>query len=328
MIDMDTGETLYFNTDPGAPLSWKMLRPAPIAAGARMLTNLARGLGMYRSGRFAGKSMAESLQMLPGLRGRASHMFMFPLCVIASMHYGDILRAPASHFWGKVDAHFGSIGKLLGWRLIEHRTDDYVEALARGFRERVVLNARIASVSREGGKATLKMEDGSRATFDRVVFACHADRALGMLQEPTDEEKRLLGAWTYNDGLVVVHRDGERFPKKELLGTYDYIYTERDGDIETSVNASYAVQIGVDDDCPYLGTQYPNFPIREELVEFKRVFRTPIFTPGSSKSIAELPKLNGTLDNTYYCGSHFGHGIHEDAVTSAVEVARMLGVDW
>jgi predicted NAD/FAD-binding protein len=32
--------------------------------------------------------------------------------------------------------------------------------------------------------------------------------------------------------------------------------------------------------------------------------------------------------NTYYCGSHFGYGLHEDAVTSAIEVARMLGVSW
>ncbi|MDY6906366.1 MAG: hypothetical protein SWH61_16970 [Thermodesulfobacteriota bacterium] len=31
--------------------------------------------------------------------------------------------------------------------------------------------------------------------------------------------------------------------------------------------------------------------------------------------------------NTYYCGSHFGYGLHGDAVNSAIAVARHLGVD-
>jgi hypothetical protein len=77
----------------------------------------------------------------------------------------------------------------------------------------------------------------------------------------------------------------------------------------------------------YLGTQHPNFPIREELTDLKKVFRTPIFDPASVATIPELPKLNGKV-HTYYCGSHFGFGLHEDAVTSAVNVARALGVAW
>jgi predicted NAD/FAD-binding protein len=40
-----------------------------------------------------------------------------------------------------------------------------------------------------------------------------------------------------------------------------------------------------------------------------------------------LPSLNG-VKNTYYCGSHFGFGLHEDAVTSAIEVARKLDVPF
>jgi predicted NAD/FAD-binding protein len=38
----------------------------------------------------------------------------------------------------------------------------------------------------------------------------------------------------------------------------------------------------------------------------------------------ELPSLNG-LRNTFYCGSYFGYGFHEDAVRSGVEVARKFG---
>ena len=33
----------------------------------------------------------------------------------------------------------------------------------------------------------------------------------------------------------------------------------------------------------------------------------------------QLPLLNG-VNNTYYCGSYFGYGYHEDAVKSAYEL--------
>ena len=43
-------------------------------------------------------------------------------------------------------------------------------------------------------------------------------------------------------------------------------------------------------------------------------------------TIPHLPSLNG-VRRTYHCGSHFGFGLHEDAVTSAVAVARALGIE-
>jgi predicted NAD/FAD-binding protein len=40
----------------------------------------------------------------------------------------------------------------------------------------------------------------------------------------------------------------------------------------------------------------------------------------------ELPSLNG-VRHTYYCGSYFRWGFHEDAVASAVAAARALGAE-
>jgi predicted NAD/FAD-binding protein len=112
-----------------------------------------------------------------------------------------------------------------------------------------------------------------------------------------------------------------------MRNLYCYLYTDRNGKIETSINACYCKQKGVSKTSKFLGTQHPNFPIREELTDFQKVFRTPIFDADSVATIAELPTLNGQR-HTYYCGSHFGAGLHEDAVTSAVDVAKDLGVDW
>ena len=40
----------------------------------------------------------------------------------------------------------------------------------------------------------------------------------------------------------------------------------------------------------------------------------------------ELAALNGR-DRTYFCGSYFGYGFHEDAVRSAVDVGMLMGID-
>jgi len=37
----------------------------------------------------------------------------------------------------------------------------------------------------------------------------------------------------------------------------------------------------------------------------------------------DLPKLNG-INNTYFCGSYFGYGLHEDAVTSSINIVDQI----
>ncbi len=326
--NLDNKETFYLNLDPakGPGLNGLNLK-APLTI-ISLLINIVRIKRLLEDGEFEDKTMKEGLELIPQLKGDAKKMLLFPLCLMASMHYHELLKAPAEHFMGKLETHFGTIRKATGWRLINYRTDDYIDALSRPFRDKIVLNSDIKSVLRTDDDVTLKMGDGSEQVFDKVIFACYADQALKLLDMPTKAEKRILGTWTYNDGLVVVHKDDRLFPKKELLGMYEYLFTDHGGDeIETSINASYGYEKGVDDDCDYLGTQFPNIPIEEDLIEFQKVFRTPIYTNESMPMIEELPKLNGAK-NSYYCGSHFGYGLHEDAVTSAVEVVKMLGVKW
>ena len=37
----------------------------------------------------------------------------------------------------------------------------------------------------------------------------------------------------------------------------------------------------------------------------------------------QLPLLNG-VNNTYFCGSYFGYGFHEDAIKSAVNIVTEI----
>ena len=51
----------------------------------------------------------------------------------------------------------------------------------------------------------------------------------------------------------------------------------------------------------------------------------PLYSFESMATQAGLRKLNGAC-NTWFCGSYFGYGFHEDAVQSAVELAQNFGI--
>jgi len=213
-----------------------------------------------------------------------------------------------------------NIEAIRGW------TQRYVTKLASKFEDRIVLNANIDKITRSPNRATIKFKDGATAEYDKVIITTEADRALDLLADPTSLEQELLGAWSYNDGLIVAHGEIERlaalqetgaFPYNTLNGIYDFLYTGSGDTFNTSVNGITSRNVVV--------TQYPNFPISKDKIYFKQVFRTPIFDEASINTGYRLPELNAN-GTTYFCGSYFGFGLHEDVMDSAVAVARQLGV--
>lgn len=208
-------------------------------------------------------------------------------------------------------------------------TARYIKKLEDSLKDKIVYNAKVETLRRGPGSSTLIFKDGS-AEFDKVVIATEADVAFKLLEDPTPKEVSLLGPWKYNDGLIAVHGEIERltapretgiFPHNVLSGVYDILYTGSGDTFDLSVNGIASPRIVV--------TQYPNFQIQKDKLCFKKCFRTPLFDADSIDTIGELSSLNwGGHGNTYFCGSYFGFGLHEDAIESAVDVARRLGVEF
>ncbi len=328
MHNLDTGIDLYFN--PSIKNVVKRLsnyNRHMVKAGTGAAFFLFQGLRQYKRGEFDGLTLKEALDILPQTRGDALKAAIFPICLASSMYWDDLMDAPAEFFFGKIHTHFGSPRKAASWRLINYRTKVYINKLSASFQHKVKFNSNIKSVARSEQGITLNMADGKKSQFDKVIFACNADQALNLIEHPTDKEQKLLGTWKYKDGLVVVHKDDSSFPHKNKWSLYDFLYSEKNGKVHTSINACYCHQKSVSGKCKYLGTQHPNFPINEELIEFRKVFRTPIFNTDAMQTIEKLPELNVNM-HSYFCGSHFGHGLHEDAITSAIQVSKTLGADW
>jgi len=330
--NLDSGEGLYITPWSVQGLlaqRFDLFRPRHTAGLAGLFVGLRVLSRMLRHGTLRGLSMAEAIGRVPTLRGDGRRLLLATLCLMSSMSGAEVLAGPAEFFIGKLQTHNDVLSARAPWsvRCMKRHTASYVDALARGFRDRIVLRAGLRRVLRDAEGVTLVDSEGQRRAFDQVVFACNADQALQLLDAPTPDERALLGAWRYRPGKIVVHRDHSSFPPRPLTQAFTFLYRESDGGFETSVSGALWRLPGVPWDCPYLSSQHPNFPIDESLVEFETVLRTPVFDFDSFATQKRLPELNGKL-RTYYCGSHFGHGLHEDAINSAIEVARRLGVEW
>jgi predicted NAD/FAD-binding protein len=325
---MRTGRDYYLSCDLTKPRSTLSLKNFKAARHQLVvLWNYMKVVKMYRRGQLDGLTLRQAMRFCPALKGDLLKLAIFPICIMTSMFWDELMDAPAEFAIAKIEKQMGTPFKFASWRLYPCKTRVYIDKLAAPFKDKINLNATIKSVTRNGTSAMIKMADDTERKFDKVIFACPADTALGLLSDPTDDETRLLSPWKYHDGLVIVHTDKSNYPSEDLWGMYSYLYSDDDGDINTSINAHYRFQNGVPDDSNYIGCQHPNIDIDKEKIEFQKVFRTPIYDNESSATLKKLPSLNGKK-NTYFCGSHFGYGLHEDAVTSAINVGRLLGAEW
>jgi predicted NAD/FAD-binding protein len=75
----------------------------------------------------------------------------------------------------------------------------------------------------------------------------------------------------------------------------------------------------------YCVTLNPVKPIPREHIVREFEYTHPTYTFEALKTQDDLPNLNGKR-NTFFCGSYFGYGFHEDAVRSAVRVAEKFGI--
>lgn len=332
MFDLDRQEGLFLTPFDLAGLwaqRFAMFSPKNLLSVAKAYLGVQRAIRALRRGELAGLSMAQALQNAPLLRGQSRRLLLCALCLMSSMSADEVMASPAAFFFSKLSVHSDVLSPraIYSVRCVANKTRSYVDALSSSYRERVVFESAIQTVKRSADGVCLVHEGGHEQRFDKVIFACNADQALALLAEPTPLERELLGKWTYKDGDVVLHRDSRSFPRRELMQAYTFLYTEREERFDTSVSGSLWHLPGVDDDCPYISTQHPNFPIDPALIEHQTVLRTPLFDHAAHATIERLPELNGQ-HHSFYCGSHFGHGLHEDAVRSATDVARALGVQW
>ncbi|MBR7888874.1 FAD-dependent oxidoreductase [Marinomonas sp. A79] len=213
------------------------------------------------------------------------------------------------------------------WRVIEGGSSAYLRPLVEQFKDNIVLNAQIASVSRADNQVTIILADGSEQVFDQVVFACHSDEALALLADPSDDENTILSAIPYRNNDVVLHTDTSMLPKKKLAwSSWNYHLGE---DQTKPATLSYNMNIlqHFSSDTTYVVTLNQTDLIDDKKIVGRFQYAHPTFTLEGIKAQDRWQDING-VKNTWFCGAYWRNGFHEDGCWSGVRVANGLGVAW
>ena len=208
------------------------------------------------------------------------------------------------------------------WKTVQGGSQAYVQKILKDTPMTVHKNTPIERIQRDETGVTIHAK-GESHKFDKVIIATHADQALRLLETPTDSELRLLSPWLYSKNKTVLHTDQRMMPPQRGAWSSWMFYRSAQYDLQAPVTVSYYMnrlqQLEAKQD--YFVTLNPPFDLENTLYE--TVYTHPIFTPQSMSTQAQLPQLNG-VQHTYFCGSYFGYGFHEDAVTAATKVIKQI----
>ena len=255
--------------------------------------------------------------------------YLIPMgAAIWSTSPDDMLEFPASHFIRFFRNHgLLTISRQPQWRTITGGSQSYVRAFQARFQGRVELNAAAEGIRRDTtGCVWIKVRDREPERFDAVVIAAHADEALGMLDDPTNEEYRVLGAWKYQKNRVVLHTDTSLLPPLQRVWSSWNYTRERTSDGRDPACLTYLMNRlqSLETRQTYCASLNHKRQPRWETVVAEISYEHPTYTFESVQAQHNLAALQGH-QSTYYCGSYFGNGFHEDAVRSAVSVGEMFG---
>ncbi|MEI9930187.1 MAG: FAD-dependent oxidoreductase [Rhizomicrobium sp.] len=147
---------------------------------------------------------------------------------------GAIWSCPPSHILGfparSLVQFFANHGLLSTsgqpqWLTVEGGSKVYVERLAAALGSRVRKDCGAVTVTRTARGARVVDEDGNSSLYDDVVFACHSDEALALLQDATPAERGALSAIRYQPNLAVLHKDTSFMPKSKACWA-SWVYTQ------------------------------------------------------------------------------------------------------
>ncbi|MBX9614305.1 MAG: FAD-dependent oxidoreductase [Caulobacteraceae bacterium] len=209
------------------------------------------------------------------------------------------------------------------WRTVDGGSREYVTRLHADFTGRTVTKAGVAGVTRDGTGATLRFTDGRSERFDAVVLATHSDQALRLLDQPSADEQRLLGAIGYRPNRALLHRDTSLMPKrrKAWAAWTHKGYSDRagEGGVTYWMNELQSLP-----GPPLFVSLNPAKDPDPALVLGEWDYEHPVFDTAAVRAQSELWSLQGQA-GVWFAGAWFGSGFHEDGLQAGLAVAEQLG---
>ncbi len=210
------------------------------------------------------------------------------------------------------------------WYVLKEGSHAYIAPMTDSFRDRIRLSSPVRAVTRDKASVSLTTAAGTE-TFDQVIFACHSDQALALLQDASDQENEVLAAIAYQDNSVILHTDVGLMPKRKLAwASWNFLAGETATHELPLVTYSMNILQGVQSPEPFLVSLNAKNKIDPDKILQEFVYAHPVYSATSSAAQARRNEICGHK-RTHFCGAYWYNGFHEDGVRSALDVAKRFG---
>jgi predicted NAD/FAD-binding protein len=216
------------------------------------------------------------------------------------------------------------VGNRPIWRTVLGGSREYVSRLVAGAGFETLTGSPVRVVVRHAQGVELFLEDGSRRSFDQVVFACHADEALQLLGDPSGAEQAILGSFRFTTNHAVLHTDASFMPqRKHLWSSWNYLRGEQG---ENALSLTYWMNRlqAIDSKTNLFVTLNPHRAFAEKTVQYEIDYEHPLFDARAITAQKNLWQVQG-VQRTWFAGAWMGYGFHEDGLQAGLEVAERLG---
>ncbi|MEJ2478524.1 MAG: FAD-dependent oxidoreductase [Desulfobacterales bacterium] len=228
------------------------------------------------------------------------------------------------------------------WLTITGGSRQYIKPLTQPYRDRVRAGCPVAAVRRRAECVEVQPANAPTEKFDNVVIATHSDQALKLLEDPSDAERKILGAIPYQENIAVLHSDESLLPSKRAAwASWNYHIPKKDlGRVAVTYDMNILQSIGaprelcvslnlakaIDPDKIYKQTTYhhPVYNPESLAARHSQTYHHPVYNPESLAARHSHSDISG-INRTHFCGAYWGYGFHEDGVKSAREVCKGFG---
>ena len=201
------------------------------------------------------------------------------------------------------------------WYTVTGRSRTYVKKVLEKISGEIFKNYKVNSINRNESNVRIKIGD-DYLDYDHVVLASHADQSLKMLDKPTEEEQRILSKFKYVSNEAILHSDESLMPKKKLAWSS---WNSISNGNKTCVTYWLNNLQNLKSDKNFFLTLNPIKEINKKNIVKNINFTHPYFNSETLKYQKSLFSLQGKK-RTWYCGSYFSYGFHEDGIKSAINL--------
>lgn len=212
------------------------------------------------------------------------------------------------------------------WLVVKGGSSTYIAALEDRWKATVRLDTPVLGIRREHDRVAVRSKLGEER-FDHAVLACHSDQALALLDDPTSDEKSVLGAIGFQHNETVLHTDARILPANRAAWAAWNAYVPATAGAGCSVSYCMNLLQSIESPEPFIVSLNRGADIAPDKVIARMRYAHPVYTHRSVAAQARRELINGQR-NTWYAGAYWGFGFHEDGLRSGVEVAAALGAPW